>query len=147
MTTASRLVAALCLAGLALIASRYIMTALMPASTVFGYFLWVNVALGFVIGWKSLGIRVGRGMANGISAGITATVLLVFWGIAAQAINEMLRLAMRHRYDGPMEAVVGIFELFLDFAGHLLDGGFVGLMALGAVLSGALAELAARSWR
>lgn len=147
MTTAARLVAAFCLAGLAFVASEYIMLRLMPSTTVFGYFLWVNVALGFVIGWRTLGIRVGRGMANGISVGITATAVLVFWGIAAQAINEMLRLAMRHRYDGPMEAFVAIFQLFLDFGAHLLDGGFIALMVVGAVISGALTELAARSWR
>ncbi len=147
MTTAARLVAALCLAGLALIGSRYIMTSIMPDTTVFGYFLWVNIVLGLVVGWRVLGSRVGRGMANGISAGITATAALVFWGVTAQAINEMLRLALRHRYGSPMEAVIGVFQLFLDFGAHLLDGGFIGLMVVGAVLSGMLAEVVSRNWR
>ncbi|MBE9638098.1 TrgA family protein [Salipiger mangrovisoli] len=147
MTTAARLVAALCLALLAFIASRYIMTSLMPDTTVFGYFLWVNVMLGLVCGWRVLGARAGRGMANGISAGITATATLVFWGVMVQALNEMFRLAMRHRYDSMMEAVMAVFQLFLDFGAHLIDGGFIGLMIAGAVLSGALTEVVARNWR
>ncbi|NDV51821.1 MULTISPECIES: TrgA family protein [Roseobacteraceae] len=147
MTTAARLVAALCLAFLAFVGSRYIMTRVMPETTAFGGFLWLNLLLGLTAGWRILGTRVGRGMANGISAGITATAMLVLWGILAQAIYEMFRLAMRHRYDGPAEAFVAIFDLALDFGAHLLDGGFIGLMVLGAVLSGALAELAARNWR
>ncbi|WP_226621590.1 TrgA family protein [Alloyangia pacifica] len=147
MTTAAHLVAALSLAALAFLGSEYIMSSIMPDSTVFGYFLWINVLLGLAIGWRVLGGRVGRGMANGISAGITATATLVFWGVMSQAIYEMFRLAMRHRYDGPMEAFVGIFELFLEFGEHLLDGGFIALMVAGAVLCGALAEVVSRTWR
>ncbi len=146
MTTAARLVGALCLAALAYLASGYLMVTLEQMQD-FGYFRWVNVVLGLVIGWVLLGGQASRGYAHGISAGLTSAAALVACGLFVQAINEMTRLAMRHRYDGVMEAFAAVFELTLDFGALLFDGGFIFLMLAGAVIAGMLTELAARNWR
>ncbi|NDV99347.1 TrgA family protein [Salipiger sp. PrR002] len=146
MTTASRLVGALCLAALAYFASGYLIQ-ILDQKQDFGNFRWVNVALGLVLGWKLLGSRGARGYANGISAGLTSAAALVACGLLLQAGYEMLRLSMRHRYDGAMEAFAAVFQLTLDFGALLLDGGFILLMLAGAIVAGMITEFAARNWR
>ncbi|HBM59885.1 TrgA family protein [Salipiger marinus] len=146
MTTAARLIAALCLAALGYLGSEEVKT-LMPEGTGFGYFTWVTMGLGWLCGWLILGPRAGRGVASTQSHALTATAALVLLALLVQATNEMVRLAMRHRYDGPMEAFSAIFEIALEFGGHLLDAEFFLLMLGGAVVTGLLVELAARHWR
>ena len=146
MFTAARLVAALCLAALGFFGSEYIMQ-IMPESTNFGNFLYVNIVIGFFCGWMIAGPRAGRGMSAAISHGITATVSLILWALLVQSVNEMVKLAMRHRYDGPVEAFGAIFEIGIDFGGNLLDTGFIMLMVIGALVTGILSETASKYWR
>lgn len=146
MFTAARLVAALCLAGLGWFASEYVRM-LMPDVTNFGYFNYVNLAVGFLCGWIIVGPRAGRGMSSAISHGITGTVALIFWGLFVQSSNEMFRLAMRHRYDGPVEALAAIFEIGVEYGSLLVDTGFIFLAIAGALVTGILSEVAAKYWR
>lgn len=146
MPTAAKLVAALCLAALGFAASEFIKT-LMPASTDFGIFSYLNAALGFVCGWIIVGTRAGRGYSAAISNGFTGMVALVFWGLFIQAANEMTRLAMRHRYDGPVEALAAIFQIMVDYGAILLNIGVILLLLVGSILAGLLSEAAAKRWR
>ena len=146
MPTAAKLVAALCLAALGYATSELIKT-IMPASTDFGVFSIVNLVLGLAIGWLVVGTRAGRGMSAAISNGFTGMVFLVFWGLFIQGANEMTRLAMRHRYEGPFEAVVAIFELMVDYGQTILDLKVILLLLIGSIITGVLAEIAAQRWR
>ncbi|WP_417721714.1 TrgA family protein [Salipiger sp.] len=146
MFTAARLVAALCMAGLGWLGSDYVRT-LMPESTAFGYFNFVNLAVGFFCGWIIIGPRAGRGMSSAISHGITGTVAMIFWALFLQSANEMTRLAMRHRYDGPVEALGAIFEIGVGYGSMLVNGGFILLMIAGALTTGILSEITSRHWR
>ena len=146
MPAAAKLVAAICLAALAYFTSELIKT-LMPDSTDFGKFTLVNVALGIVLGWVVVGRRAGRGTSAGISNGITGTVALVFWGLFVQATNEMVRLAMRNRYDGPVEALAAIFELMAEFGAVLVDFRVIAVLFCGAIVTGWFSEFAASRWR
>ena len=83
MPTAARLVAAMSLALLAFIVSGQIMP-LMPDGTDFGYFTYINMALGVLTGWIIMGKRVGRGTTAAINNGITGAVALLFWGLFVQ---------------------------------------------------------------
>ncbi len=146
MPTAAKLVAAICLAALGFVTSELIKLVL-PASTDFGIFTLLNTGIGFIMGWVVVGRRAGRGYSAAISNGFTGMVALVFWGLFIQAVNEMVRLAVRHRYDGPVEALAAIFELLVKFGGQMLDPVVLLTLLCGGIVTGLLTEAAAARWR
>ncbi|MEX0320272.1 MULTISPECIES: TrgA family protein [unclassified Ruegeria] len=146
MPTASRLVAALCLALLAFIVSGQVMPR-MPEGTDFGYFTWVNVALGIVCGWVVIGKRAGRGTTWAINNGLTGMAALVFWALFVQGCYEMVRLAMRHRYDGPFEALLAIFQIGVEYGAVLIFPNTIWTLLIGGVIAGLLTESAWHRWR
>jgi len=146
MPDAARLVAALSLALIAFIVSGQIMP-LMPEGTNFGWFTYVNMALGILCGWIVMGKRAGRGITPAINNGLTGVAALVFWGLFVQGVYEMVRLAMRNRYDGPFEALAAIFEIGLDYGTTILVPTVVLTLLAGAVLAGLATEFAWRNWR
>ncbi|EIE52255.1 tellurium resistance protein [Salipiger aestuarii] len=146
MFTAARLIAALCLAILAWLGADYVMR-LMPERDHFGMFAYTSVVIGFLCGWIIVGPRAGRGSAAAISHGVTGVVVAILWALFLHATNEMVDLAMRHRYDGALEAFAAIFEIAVEYGTLLLDTGFMMLMVIGALVTGLLPELASRHWR
>jgi hypothetical protein len=146
MPTAARLVAAICLAVLAYFISGMVMP-LMPESTDFGYFIPVNVFLGLVCGWAIMGKKAGRGTTAAINNGLTGVFVLMLWGVGAQAINEMVRLAMRNRYDGAFEAIVAVFQIGAEYVVIIATVQIGVALVIGAVASGLLTEFASRRWK
>ncbi|MFD3189744.1 TrgA family protein [Sedimentitalea sp. HM32M-2] len=146
MPNAARLVAAITLALLAFILSGLIMP-LMPEGTGFGYFTHINMLLGVVVGWIVVGKRAGRGWTAAVNNGLTGIVALVFWGLFVQGAYEMMRQAMRNRFDGPFEAVLAIFEIGAKYALTLLAPSLIAAALIGGVLSGLATEYAWRRWR
>ncbi|WP_375257637.1 TrgA family protein [Citreimonas sp.] len=146
MPTGARLVAALGLAFLGLIVSGQVIL-LYPEATDFGWFTTINTALGLLVGWQTLGPRAGRGAAVAITNGITGAVVLLFWALFVQAVNEMVRLAMANRYDGPLEALVAVFEIGVGFFLRIATPGILVTLAIGGVIVSLAAEAAARRWR
>jgi uncharacterized membrane-anchored protein YitT (DUF2179 family) len=146
MPTAARLMAALCLAVLAYFLSGIVMP-LMPESTDFGYFLPVNIVLGLLAGWIIMGPRVGRGTTSAINTGLTGVFVLILWALAVQAANEMVRLAMRNRYDDAFEAITAIFEIGAEWAWMIATKEFIITALIGAVISGLLTDFAGKRWR
>nr|WP_170616361.1 TrgA family protein [uncultured Ruegeria sp.] len=146
MPSASRLVAAVCLVVVAFIVSTMIIENGDEGKD-YGYFTLVNIALGFVCGWKIMGKRAGRGWTAGVNNGLTGVASLVFWGLFVQGTYEMFRLAMRHRYDGPFEAVLAIFKLGVEFGEQLIVPNILVTLAVGAVITGLATEEASRRWR
>ena len=146
MPTAARLMAAVCLAVVAYIISRMVMP-LMPESTDFGYFIPLNIVLGLCVGWIVMGKRAGLGTTPGINNGLTGVFVLMLWGIGLQAINEMIRLAMRNRYDDPLEAIVAVFQIGAEFAVIIATVPIGIALVISAVIAGLLTEFAAKRWR
>jgi len=146
MPTAARLVASLCLAVVGFVMSQIVMP-LMPESTDFGFFVPVNIGLGILAGWLVMGKRAGRGTVQAINNGLTGVFVLVLWAIAVQAINEMVRLAMRNRYDDVFESITAIFEIGAEYAYLIATVPFGIAFLVGAVVSGLLTEFAGKRWR
>jgi len=146
MPTAARLVAALLLAGLAWILSDLVRP-LMPEGTPFGSFNIINSLIGLCVGWVVMGRRAGRGIVPGINNGLTGTAVLVLWALAFHSSMEMFRLAMKNRYDGPMEAIAAIFLLASEFGLMIAVPQVAVAAVIGAVVVGLCAEFAARRWR
>lgn len=143
---ACSLVAAACLAALGFVVSFQVMP-LMPEGTDFGYFVWVNMGLGVLVGWIVMGKRAGRGTTAAINNGITGVAALVFWALFVQGCNEMVRLAMRNRYDGPFEAILAIFQIGMEYGLVLLVPGIIWTLLIGSLIAGFATEYAWRTWR
>ncbi len=146
MPTAAKLFSALCLAALGFLVSEAIKP-LMPAGTGFGYFSYVNAVIGLICGWVVVGGRAGRGISAAISNGLTGVIAMVCVGLAVQAAIQMFDLAMQHRYSGPMEAIVAIFEIAIGYGAIMMKTQVIGLLLAGALITGFISEFAARNYR
>ncbi|NOC90421.1 TrgA family protein [Ruegeria sp. HKCCD6604] len=146
MPTASRLVAAVCLVVLAFLVSSMVIENGEEGKD-YGYFTYVNMALGAVCGWKIMGKRAGRGWTAGINNGLTGVASLVFWALFVQGCYRMFDLAMRNRYGGPFEAVMAIFSIGIDYGKQLIYPEILVALAIGAVVAGLATEQASRKWR
>lgn len=146
MPSASRLVAALCLAVVAFLVSSMIIANGEEGKS-YGYFTVVNMALGVACGWKIMGKRTGKGWTAAVNNGLTGIASLVFWGLFVQGTYEMFRLAMRHRYDGPFEALTAIFKISVGYGEQLLAPEILWTLAIGALIAGLATEEASRRWR
>ncbi len=146
MPTAARLVAAVLLAILGWILSE-IARPLMPEGTAFGWFNHVNAFIGLCVGWSVIGTRVGRGFVSSINNGVTGTAVLILWCLFAHSCYEMFRLAMRNRYDGPMEALTSIFLIASEFGIMIATPLFFAVAVAGALVTGIAADAAGKRWR
>ena len=145
MPTGARLMAAISLAVLAFILSGMVVP-LMPESTDFGYFLPLNILLGLVVGWRVMGKRAGRGIVAAINNGLAGVFVLMLWAIFLQAANEMVRLALRNRYDDPFEAIVAVFQIGAEFGVMIATLPIGVALVVGAVIAGLLTEFAYNRW-
>lgn len=145
MPTAARLAAAFCLAGLGWIASEMIRP-LMPPETAFGWFNWVNVAIGALSGWFVLGPRTGHGYGDAIGTGLTGLGALVFWALFIHSFSRMIDQSLDRKFKGPVEALIGIFQNAMEYGQHLLDGPLIATLIGGGILCGLVAEFVARRW-
>ncbi|UWR27979.1 TrgA family protein [Sulfitobacter sp. S223] len=146
MPTAARLVAGVLLAILAWILSDLIRP-LMPEGTDFGWFNYVNALLGLLVGWFVMGSRAGRGIVPGINNGVTGVAVLFIYALGVHSCYEMFRLALRNRYDSPMEAITAIFLIASEFGLMIATAPVIITAAIGAVVVGLATDSAAKRWR
>lgn len=145
MPTMPKLVAGLCLAALAYVVSLMVMDVL-PEGTDFGLFLPLNLLLGFLTGWLYVGPQKMVNMAEGLSYGLTGAGVMTFLALFLQSGNEMMRLAMRHRYDGALEAVAAVFQIGVEFGAEVLTMQVAVTLVIGGLVTGAIVYVAARRW-
>ena len=143
MPTFGKLAAAVGLGALGWIGSD-LFRPLMDPETNFGWFNYVNVALGVVCGWRVTGRRLGFGYATGISAGLTGMATMVFWAVFVQAFNEMMRLTLDGRITGLFKGLSKMVDLAAEYALLMLDGTLIGVLLAGGFLVGAVAEAVER---
>jgi hypothetical protein len=145
MPTAARLLAAIGMACLAFVVSGQVIP-LYPEGKDFGYFTQVNMGVGALTGWVVMGPRGGRGVVSAINNGLTGTLVMLFWCLAVYGIVDMVELAMRNRYDGPLEAAVSVFQIALDYLLTILTQTIVVTLLVGGIAVGFLTDFAARRW-
>ena len=145
MPSAARLTGAICLAIVAYVISGMVIP-LLPESTDFGIFVPLNVFLGLLAGWFVMGPRTGRGTTAAINTGLTGVFVLMLWGIGVQAVNEMVRLAMRNRYDGAFEALVAAFQIGAEYAVVVATVPIGVALVVGGVISGLVTEFIGKRW-
>jgi hypothetical protein len=145
MPTAAKLVAACIFAIVGWIAANAHVPALGEAVDV-GLFRELVALLGLLAGWKVMGAQVGKGYGEAIGTGLKTTVVLVFFALLLFSTREMVLLSMKMRYDGPVDAVLAIFQLMLEHGLKLLTPAVLGVLAVGGVLGGLITERASQRW-
>ncbi|MEO0939863.1 MAG: TrgA family protein [Pseudomonadota bacterium] len=146
MPDGARLTGAVLMGLLGYVLSMFVVP-LMEEDTNFGWFFHINVLIGLLVGWRWIGSRAGRSWVSAINVGLTGGFVLIFWGIFVQAVNEMVRLAMKNRYDGAFEAGIAIFEIGTEYGILIGTPLILVTAALWGVLTGFLVEVAWRIWR
>ena len=146
MPTAGRLAGALTFMALAYFATA-MMLPLFPEGAEPARFLEVNLFAACIAGWVTVGQRAGRGTVAAFGVGVTGLAVFLFWMFFIHAVDEMLEEAFRRAYDGPVEAVVAIFEIMTEFGYMLLRPPVVSLLFLGSIAAGLLTEYFARNFR
>ena len=145
MPTAAKLFAAFAFAVVAFFAAE-VFKPHMPEGTQFGYFSFVSALIGLVAGWRVMGPDAGRGNWMAVNSGIKTSACAVGLALLIFSTYEMLRLAFRPAYKSPMEAVVGIFELAVEYTISLIAWDVLVVLVIGGALAGLLSEWAARRW-
>ena len=146
MPNAARLVAALCIGGLGVLVSFQVMR-LMPDTTTFGYFAYVNAIIGVCVGWAVIGKRAGRGLIAALSAGLGGALMLVLWALFVHACVEMVDRAMANRYGDVFQACLAVIKLMAEYGLVLIDPLVMATLAAGGLVAGVLSEYAGRMWR
>lgn len=146
MPDGAKLTAAILLGAFGFILSDMI-RGLMDEEINFGYFNYVNVLLGVFVGWTLVGRRAGRGITFAVNNGFAGIFALVVLGLFVQGSNEMLRLALRNRYDNAFEAVIEVVQLMLEYAWTMATVPIGIVMVLGGIIVGLCTEVAWHRWR
>lgn len=146
MPTAARLFAALAFALVGFFTAE-VFKPHMPQGTQFGAFSEISALIGLVSGWRVLGPETGRGMIQSANSGLKAGLVMLLLGLLIFSTEEMIVLAFRRTYHGPMEAIVGIIKLAVGYIQLLFAPDVLAVVLLGSILSGCLSEWAGRRWR
>ncbi|AWD23152.1 TrgA family protein [Fuscovulum blasticum] len=147
MPTAAKLVAALWFALVGWLAANAHVPTLGQGASV-GLFRELTALLGLVIGWRVMGRLVGQGYAQAMGSGLRTSVTLAFFALLLFSIYLMIKSSfVVNGYDGPMDAVLGAFEIMLEQGRKMLTIGVLGVLILGGIIGGLVAEAAARRWR
>lgn len=152
MPTAAKLAGAVFFALLAVALAVYV-PQILPAGMARGRLLPVAVVIAALTGWRVAGTALTvapdrpKSHAEAASIGMRTAVIALLVALFAFAVGEMARQALRKIYDGPVDALVGVFEELVEFLPPLADPTFVAILLLGGALAGVLTGLVGRRWR
>jgi hypothetical protein len=146
MPTAAKLFGATAFAILGWISAN-IYANLMPEGAQTGLLREIVAFLGVIIGWRVAGAGVGKGYYAAMGTGLRTGIVLIFFALLGFSIYEMVLQSMQMRYDNPLDAVLGVFDLMLDYGKVMLTTQMIGTLAIGSILGGWFAEFGSRHWR
>jgi len=139
MPTAGRLAGAVAFLILGLCLA-YLAVGNFDEGTVPGWWFPLAGIAGIWTGWVVVGSRTGHGWAAGLGNGITGVVALVFWIMMIFSFLEMIKKSMRNSYDGPMDALVNVFELMYTNGRQLFDMNILITIVVGGIIAGLFSE-------
>ncbi|SMX34676.1 TrgA family protein [Actibacterium lipolyticum] len=146
MPTAARLIAAICFAAVAYFASDSFKV-LLPEGTKTDMFSEINALIGAIIGWRVMGRVAGHGYRDAINSGLQTSATMVFYVMLFHSVAQMLKNSTRLNYDGPMEAIVGIFELAVEYGAMMVTSAEVMIIVIvGGILAAWMTEWVAARW-
>ena len=139
MPSGTKVASSFCLCALAYILSELVKPTFIEDYN-FGYFTYVSMLVGVIVGWTSMGERVGFGLIPAINNGIMGTFSMVASVIFIQSANEMIRLSMRGRYDTLFDALLGIVPIGIDFVVQVSSTALWGTALIGGILAWLIVE-------
>lgn len=143
MPTAAKLVAAFIFAVCGYMVSELVRAEL-PEGQKLGWLVQVCVFVPMVVGWRVMGKLVGNNygvsMNNGLYGIVVSTVSVTF----IFAVALMIKKSRRLQYDGPMEALVDVFAIMLEYGLLLLNPFVLIVLVGGGFLAGLASEWAHR---
>lgn len=146
MPTAAKLMAGICFAILGFVAAAAYAPGL-PDGFRIGDFLPLTAVLGFFVGWFVMGPAVGVDLVGAAGRGLSTMVWFLFWALIAYSLHEMILRALDKRYRHPMDALTGAIEIGYFFFKIALTIEVMGILIIGGMISGVVAEMANRRWR
>lgn len=146
MPTSARLISALLFAAIGWFTADLVKPLLLEGTAV-GRFSPISAVLGFLVGWWFTGKRLESEEAGSLGIGLTSSFLLTFWVILIFSGYEMVQLSMRsNRYDGPIEALQGMFGIAVDYIWLAATPEVVGTLAISGLFSGWITAKIAKRW-
>jgi hypothetical protein len=113
---------------------------LFPEGTDPPYFTVIAAAGGLFGGWVVAGSRAPAGYSGAIGYGLTAGAAMAFWALFLTSFLEMILRSLDKRYLGPMEAVVSVFELGMDYAQVMGTSVVITTWLAGSIIAGMIVE-------
>jgi len=146
MPTAAKLVAALAFATLGLVVCL-VLREVMPETTREGRMFPVAIASGLICGWMVSGAARRGSYMEAAATGMRSSSTAVLMALAALSVGGMVADSLRGRYRGPMDAVLDIFDRFVEYGALVVNVPVLGMVFLGGMIGGMLTEAAGRRWR
>jgi hypothetical protein len=139
MPTAAKLISAIFFAVLGWVLADLYVPGLDRGPNV-GRLREICAAVGAVSGWSVMGKLVGDGMWLALGSGLRTAVTLAFFCFLGFSTYDMVLQSTKRVYEGPMEAVLGIFEIMVAYLAVAMTPGFVGTLVVGGMIGGCIAE-------
>lgn len=105
-----------------------------PEANAPDYWLPASAAIGLILGWRVCGRRAGNGYNPAIGIGLTCGFAISFWLIFLVGFDQMITNSLRLRYDGPMEAIIDVFDQMLKFSLYFYDFTLIATILIGGVI-------------
>lgn len=145
MPTAGKLIGAILFAALAFYVSEQVKLGI-PEGVALTLLSPINALLGLAMGWRIMGERAGEGFVPATGYGLTTVFAITFWSLLIWSGYEMLRRAVRGRYDGPMDAMLGMGDLMLEYATLIVTPPVVGSAVIGSFICAMVTEYFSHRW-
>ncbi|PWE34228.1 tellurium resistance protein [Maritimibacter sp. 55A14] len=146
MPTAAKLVAAATFAIVGLLAGMAY-TQILPEGMATTNLLLTATGVGLFCGWFVMGRLVGQGVLPAAGHGLRTSLMIVVWMLLIFSIRQMLIFSTRMRYDGPVDAITGVFKLGAEYATSAATLPVIAVLIVGGLIGGALSEMASQRWR
>lgn len=145
MPTAAKLVAAFIFAATGYLVADLIRPT-MPEGQPLKWLVPISVLIPMLVGWRVMGKLVGANYGVSMNSGLYVSVLSTVSVTFIFAISLMIKKSRRLQYDGPMEALVDVFALMLDYGLLLLNPYVLAVLIGGGFIGGLASEWAHRKF-
>ncbi|PTX56180.1 hypothetical protein C8N43_0832 [Litoreibacter ponti] len=145
MPTAAKLVAAVIFALTGYIVAEAIRPTL-PEGQPLKWLLPICVGIPLLVGWRVMGRLVGKNYGVSMNSGLYGIVVATVSVTFIFAVAQMIKLSRRLQYDGPMEALVDVFAIMLEYGLLLVNPVVIVALVGGGFIGGFLAEWADRKF-
>jgi len=143
MPTFGRLIGAIMFGALAWYTTLLIIP-LFPDEIALGWFQQVNTFFGLLAGWRVAGPRAGSGYYASLGYGLTAMFGMLFMALFTNSFVVMIEKSLQRIYDGPVEAVIDVFQLVIEHGQIMISVDVIGTLIIGALIGGIVTEFFGR---